>query len=220
MASSRSLLVAANKRTFGRYFYNVNTTFYVWYDNWPQASIGTIKHGDGVGWPDMPGDELPSAPRYWREHTVGQIADRVAGGFWDMVDRSYKTYWYFKYVALYTLFALAVIVKRRADVVKLIGAYPAMFAFLVMYKAVYLFGIAFYEPVSGTGTARFLLAHILPYLFVLSLLFARAPFRSTEWTVAGTKITTGHFHLLVSVILAFDLIFTLWPRLMTTYGGF
>ena len=46
-----------NKRVFGHYFYNVNTTFYMWYDDWPQASVGTIKHGDGVGWPAMPADE-------------------------------------------------------------------------------------------------------------------------------------------------------------------
>src|SRR5437867_10779803 len=35
----------------------------------------------------------------------------------------------------------------------------AVFMFLVLYAAVYLLGIAFYEPVSGTGTARFLLTH-------------------------------------------------------------
>src|SRR5207302_5269504 len=99
--------LAANKRAFGSYFYNVNTTFYVWYDDWPQASTGTIKHGDGVGWPDMPVDELPSASRYWREHTIEQIARRVAGGFHDMFDRSYNTYWYLKYLTLYTLIALA-----------------------------------------------------------------------------------------------------------------
>jgi hypothetical protein len=29
-----------------------------------------------------------------------------------------------------------------------------------------------------------------------------------------------HFHLLVSVSLAFDIAFLIWPRLMTTYGGF
>lgn len=53
-----------NKRAFGRYLYNVNTTFYMWYDDWPQASGGTIQHGDGVGWPTMPAADLPSASRY------------------------------------------------------------------------------------------------------------------------------------------------------------
>ena len=79
-----------SKRTFGRYFYHV-TLFYVWYDNWAQASVGMYRHGDGVGWPDMPADQIPSAAKYWRSHTVGQIAARVAGGFKDMAVRSYRT---------------------------------------------------------------------------------------------------------------------------------
>jgi hypothetical protein len=209
-----------NRSHFGRYFYNVNTTFYMWYDNWPQASIGTIKHGDGVGWPTMSIEEVPSASKYWRRHTVGQIAARTAAGFSDMVERSYTTYWYFNYVVLYLAFAAALLVKRREALHDLIRAYPAVAAFLGLYAVVYLFGIAFYAPVSGTGTTRFLLTHLLPLLFVLSLLFSREPFRSTEWHVAGGTIRVLHFHLLISAMLAFDIAFVIWPRLMTTYGGF
>ena len=210
----------SNKRNFGHYFYNVNTTFYLWYDDWPQASIGTIKHGDGVGWPAMPAEELPSASRYWREHTVGQIAARIADDLRDMVERSYKTYWYFSYLSLYLSFAAMLIVKERAAFGALVRTYPAVFAFLGLYAGVYLFGIAFYAPVSGTGTARFLIAHLLPLLFVLSLLFDRAPFRSAEWCVAGSRVKAQHFHLFISALLAFDLSFVIWPGLMTTYGGF
>jgi len=198
-----------NKRVFGHYFYNVNTTFYMWYDDWPQASVGTILHGDGVGWPVMPADELPSGSRYWREHTVGQIAARVAAGFQDMAERSYKTFWYLDYVLAYLAFAVVIVVKRRDAFLALVRAYPAVAAFLVMYALTYLFGIAFYAPVSGTGTTRFLIAHLLPLLFTLSLLFTRVPLRYTR-----------HFHLLISAMLAFDLLFVIWPRLMTTYGGF
>jgi hypothetical protein len=212
--------LTTNKRAFGHYFYNVNTTFYVWYDNWPQASVGTIKHGDGVGWPEMPADELPSAARYWREHTISQITDRIRHGLWDMVERSYTTYWYFKYVVLYTVCGLAVLVAGRKAFIELIRSRRAAFVWLVTYAAAYLIGIAFYEPVSGTGTSRFLLAHILPYLFVLSLWLSRPPYSETEWHLAGLTITVQHFHLLVTVMLSVDLIFTLWPRLMTTYGGF
>jgi hypothetical protein len=89
-----------------------------------------------------------------------------------------------------------------------------------MYALIYAIGIAFYSPVSGTGTTRFLIAHLLPLLFVLSLLFTREPFCSTEWNLAGVMLYTQHFHLLISAMLAFDLLFVIWPRLMTTYGGF
>ena len=209
-----------NKAVFGRYFYNVNTTFYMWYDDWPQASVGTIKHGDGVGWPKMPAEDLPSASKYWREHSIVQIATRVAAGFWDMVDRSYKTYWYFKYVVLYLACTLAVLISRRKDLNARIRVNPAPVVFLVLYAAVYLFGIAFYAPVSGTGTTRFVIAHLTPLFFILSLLLARDWLSAAEWRVAGTRVTLQHFHLLVFISLLFDIAFLIWPRLMTTYGGF
>jgi len=92
--------------------------------------------------------------------------------------------------------------------------------FLLAYAVTYLLGIAFYAPVSGTGTTRFLIAHLLPLLFVVSLLLVREPFCSAEWRLAGLRLQTQHFHLLISAMLAFDLLFIIWPRLMTTYGGF
>jgi hypothetical protein len=192
----------------------------MWYDNWPQASIGTIKHGDGVGWPTMPVEDLPSASRYWREHTVAQIASRIGGGFWDMVDRSYQTYWYFKYLVLYLGITLAIAIRRWKDLREALRWYPARFVFLVLYALVYLFGIAFYAPVSGTGTTRFLIAHLTPLFFILSLFMTRNRFRDTEWRIAGARVGVAQFHLMVSAMLAFDIAFLIWPRLMTTYGGF
>jgi hypothetical protein len=209
-----------NKRVFGHYFYNVNTTFYMWYDNWPQASVGTIKHGDGVGWPAMAAEDLPSASRYWREHSLVQILTRLGGGAWDMVDRSYKTYWYFKYLVMYVACALVVWVKCAKDIHARIRSHAPAAVFLVLYATVYLTGIAFYAPVSGTGTTRFLIAHLTPLFFVLSLLLTRDWLRHAEWHVGGVPLGLEHFHLLVFAMLAFDIAFVIWPRLMTTYGGF
>jgi hypothetical protein len=212
--------IHTNKRVFGRYFYNVNTTFYVWYDDWPRASVGTILHGDGVGWPKMPAEELPSGGRYWREHTMRQILERIGGGFWNMIDRSYHTYWYFTYLVLYLAFALVIAITRRAAFRDAVHRHRATLWFLVMYAAAYSVGIAFYHPVSGTGTSRFLLAHLLPLFFVLSLFLASPSFRTIRWDVTGTGIEVRHFHLMISIVLGFDLAFVIWPRLMTTYGGF
>jgi hypothetical protein len=92
--------------------------------------------------------------------------------------------------------------------------------FLILYAAVYLVGTAFYAPVSGTGTTRFLIAHLTPFFFVVSLWLTSASLRSIEWQVAGARVTLQHFHVLVFVSLVFDVAFIIWPRLMTTYGGF
>lgn len=209
-----------NKQTFGRYFYNVNTTFYVWYDNWPAASVGTILHGDGVGWPTMPESELPSMQKYLRTHSVGDIASRVAGGFRDMVIRSFNTYWYFKYVALYAGILIAVIVANRNAALEVVRSRPAESLFVLAYAGVYLMATAFYEPISGTGTTRLLMAHIMPLLFVASLFLAEPSMAATRWKVAATTVTMSHVHIFVTATIALDILFVVWPRLMTTYGGF
>ena len=52
--------ISNSKRIYGHYFYNVNSTFYIWYDSWDDVMQGTRVHGDRVGWPDMPEDQIPS----------------------------------------------------------------------------------------------------------------------------------------------------------------
>jgi len=208
-----------SKRVFGRYFYNVNSTFYVWYDDWPQASLGTYRHGDGRGWPRMPPEEIPSFRSYLRTHTAGQIAARLADGFAEMVTVSYRFHWYLKFVVLYLVFALLLIAKNRQSFARLIRDNLAVFVFLSLYAAVYMPGIAFYKP-TGTTTSRFLLPHLAPLLFVLSSLFDRAPFSRTEWHLGGVTVNAAHVHLLVLATIGMDVAFTVWPRLMSRFSGF
>ena len=137
VAASGALLVACflavmfpylanSKRVFGHYFYNVNSTFYVWYDDWPAASLGTYKDGDGKGWPTTPPDQIPSAGKYLREHTAGQIAGRFWKGFLEMFSVSDIRLWHFKVVAMYGLFAVAIVVAGRRHLVERIRAQPAV----------------------------------------------------------------------------------------------
>jgi hypothetical protein len=65
-----------------------------------------------------------------------------------------------------------------------------------------------------------LLVHVAPLLFVLSCLFARAPFSDTTWRIAGRPLGVRHFHALVTAVVAFDLLFLLWPRLMRDFAGY
>jgi hypothetical protein len=208
-----------SKRAFGRYFYNVNTTFYIWYDDWPAASRGTYRHGDGVGWPQMPAHEIPTLRRYLRSHTTGQIASRVGKGLLEMVSVSYTRLWYFKYVSMYLLFALALMVSCWPQFVEAVRAQAALSTFLVLYTVTYLLAMAFYQPISGT-TQRMLLAHLAPLLFVLSRFFTRPPFRHHTWRIAGGPATPHHFQLLMIATIAFDLVFALRPRLLADFAGY
>jgi hypothetical protein len=211
--------LATSKRANRQYFYNLNTSLLMWYDAYPEASVDILTYGPD-GWPQVRAAERPGPRKYWRDHSAREIGARFADGFRDMVVRSYTTYWYFKFVAVYLGFAVVLIVSRRTDFAALVRRHAALAAFLALYAAVYLPSIAFYEPISGTGTARFLLAHVAPLLFALSKLCTHPELQGTRWTVARVTLSPVHFHMLVSILWALDLTFTLWPRLMTTYGGF
>lgn len=212
--------LSTSKRVFGHYFYNVNSTFYVWYDNWPQASVGTRLHGDGVGWPTMPAADLPSASRYWREHSLGQITARIGRGLEDIALRSYTTYGYFKYLALYVAMLVALVVTRRQILIAMAKERAWLALFLATYGVVYILATAFYEPTSGTGTARFFLAHVLPFLYAATRIACAPALSTTGWTVGTTAVTLAHFQWLVTATIVLDVLFGVWPRLMTTYGGF
>jgi hypothetical protein len=212
--------LSTSKRVFGHYFYNVNSTFYVWYDDWAHASVGTYVHGDGIGWPTMPESELPSAARYWREHSLKQIAARMASGFQDMAIKSVQMYEYLPYLLLYLAALLLVLTTRRRLIARFIVSNMPLAVFLLLYAVGYLLAIAFYYPTSGTGTARFLLAHLPPLFFAISYLLSRKTVESAPWRLGGLTLRVRHFHVLVFAILTIDVTIHLWPRLMTTYGGF
>jgi hypothetical protein len=209
-----------SKRVYGRYFHNVNSSFYAWYDDWASASVGTYAHGDHVGWPTLPKALISGPGKYWREHSVGEITRRIARGLQDMVVRSFHTFWYFKFVALYIALAFALIAASPRRFTDLARRHVELVLFLALYAVVYLLATAFYHPISGTGTTRFLLAHVAPLLFAIAYFASRTWFRNASWTLGGISIVPGHVQMLTAVTIGLDVIFTLWPRLMTTYGGF
>ena len=212
--------IANSKRAFGQYFYNVNTTYYIWYDNGVLASYATYPYTDQDGRVLLPAERLANPRKYWSSHTFAQIFARLGDGFKDMLIRSYTTYAYLKYVVLYLAFALALIASKWREFLKLVWDRAGLFVFLLMYAAIYLVGTAFFVAISGTGSTRFLLAHAAPFFFVLSSFFARAPFSEAEWSTGRLRVRASHFHLLIVATMAFELTFTLWGRIMSTYGGF
>ena len=69
-----------SKARYGQYWYNVNSTFYIWYDSWGEAKFGTKAAGDREGWPDMAEEEIPSLTKYLNEHSAADIAQRFNRG--------------------------------------------------------------------------------------------------------------------------------------------
>lgn len=212
--------ISTNKRVFGQYFYNVNSTFYIWYDDWAHASVGTAIHGDGEGWPAMAQEEIPTAASYVRDHSAAQIAHRIGAGFADMGVVLRRDFDLLPYLALY-LGGLALIAARRgADLAGVVSARRWQVGFFALYFGAYLLATAFYHPISGTGTGRFLLAHVLPMLFVVNVLLSDMNVSRATLKAGAIEFGMVQFDWLVTAVLLFNVVVRVWPRLMTTYGGF
>jgi hypothetical protein len=157
-----------NKRIFGRYFYNVNSTFYVWYDDWEQAKAGTRAHGDRVGWPQMPAEEIPSMAKYLREHTPTQMLNRVVSGalrIWR--DGTDEAPGYLRYLLVFAGLFLAAAVWQRARLRQYLAQYPLVCLFPLAYFGLTLL-LAFWQEPIVRGN-RLVLAQFLPLMFTLAL---------------------------------------------------
>jgi hypothetical protein len=212
--------IVNNKRISGHYFYNLNTNFYMWYDNGVIGRETVYPETDPEGRLLVSPDRFENSMTYWKSHSIGQIAWRILDGLKDLAIRSYDGYAYLKYVVLYLAFGLGLIATNWRVFVVLVRDHLALFLFLLIYAAIYLTGSAFFVPTSGTGGVRFLLTHVAPLLFVLSCFFARPPFSSTRWNLFGMHVTPTHFNILILLMLGSELIFTLRDRVLSTYGGF
>jgi hypothetical protein len=205
--------INSNKRVFGKYFYCVSTTFYMWYDSWAEAKQGTRAHGDRVGWPDMPPEQIPSLDKYLREHTVQQIVDRIWNGFRILHQRSASSYGYYKYVLIYLIGFLTIAILNRRYTLEMAARRPFLLLFCLSYFAAYLFAYAWYTPIAS-GT-RFTLALFLPFMFAVSRAIFAQPAIYLPVRPFGVQIKLLHvLNVLVLALLFFDIYGVLTERVL------
>ncbi|MBI5928967.1 MAG: hypothetical protein HY862_06645, partial [Chloroflexi bacterium] len=160
-----------NKQTFGSYFYNVNSTFYVWYDSWAEVAQGTRAHGDREGWPKMPTDQIPTLTSYLYTHTPHEIMQRFRTGLKESKLKHCEefNYGYCRYMRLYSraallLGSLALPVYGYAYIKR----YFFAGVFSALYLVVYLLLYAWFVPINGGQ--RFMLSLFLPFMFLMALI--------------------------------------------------
>lgn len=69
-----------NKSKFDRFFYNVNSTFFMWCDSWQQAKSFADRYDISNSYPDIPPGQIPSLRRYVQTHSYPQAANRFQYG--------------------------------------------------------------------------------------------------------------------------------------------
>jgi hypothetical protein len=210
--------ISTSQRFFGQYFYNVNSTFYIWYDNWEQTKTGTGAYGDNKGWPEMPPETVPSLSKYLQEHTAAQIIERLIKGF----DRIYtvvaESYGYFKYFLVYLAFAAFTSICFIRSSLAIAKSHIFQLGFISSYFIFYLILYAWYAPIADGN--RFILAQFLPFMFftasILKIHFFQHPFINI-W-----RIKLQWFYIFGWIILGM-ILFEIYPiltsRIITMFAG-
>lgn len=214
--------IKTSHERFGQWFYNVNTTFYMWADSWDEVKRVMSGTGDRAGWPDLDERFLPSPQRYFEEHTLLEAGQRIAKGLWvsELRHLIFMPFGYGKFLIFYTLVALAVAIRAReafADACLREGQWVRSL-FVCCVVGGYMLAYAFYSPI--VRGPRLILALYLPMMFVLFWLLSRDEIARTPiWEGKRFRLGLWHAHLASLAVLASDLIFRMPRVIVTDFAG-
>ncbi|MCI0709066.1 MAG: hypothetical protein L0154_02790 [Chloroflexi bacterium] len=194
--------IADTKAVFGSYFYNVNTTFYIWYDSWSEVTQGTRAYGDREHYPDMPAEDIPGMAKYLCEHSVVEdIAGRFTYGFSkNFVDHTLRSYGYGKYILAYAILLAGITYQRPDRTWRFIKQHRWLVLYVALSFVAYQAAFAWYLPISSGK--RFLLTLWLPCVTVMF------------WLTSYLKVY--RFHVICLGIMLVDVVFV-WSEKVGHY---
>lgn len=210
--------ISVNKRVFNHYFYNVNSTFYIWYDSWDEVVKGTRAHGDRMGWPSMPPEKIPSGEKYLREHTLSQIFSRLVHGFGVIATNALGGFGYAQYFSIYFIISILTMIKQYEDVVNYIkrdnnyAVVISLVLYFLLYCLIYVFGAAIFKG------PRHPLAQYLPAMFAMFYFLSKFGFSHYSQKI-GCRFNLREIHIVVFCLLVLDLIFHMPYMLYQVYAG-
>ena len=196
----------------GHYFYNVNSTFYIWCDNFEQTKK-LEDAGDRKWWPRLPADELPSARKYFTEKAPDEIAGRLFGGMIHQFKIAKGSYGAWRFILPLVLLAAWQFWSGRAGIEPWARKYNWSLFFAACFFGAYFTLISFYSPLADG--ARFLFALYAPSLAAAVWVienFARSE-RKRLGADIGVQVRTWVYRL-VTVLVIIEL-----PLKLLTFMG-
>ena len=213
-----------SKDTYDNYFYNVNTTFYMWYDSWDEAKEGIRAAGDRRGWPDMPDEEIPSLSKYLREHTADEIIERFRNGaarlFRTGCHSSSYGFGYCSQVGL-SLLILALSLPLLFKGIRRRKSEHNMHIvwYILLFFLLYALSFAWYMPIIGWGH-RTLLSLAIPLLWTVGLVVHAPQIQALRRTIfQGSMKVFPIVYLLLTLTLFYEIYQVITLRAETAYSG-
>lgn len=211
--------IRTSKERFGQYFYNVNSTFYVWYDSWEEAKAGTRANGDRVGWPEMPEEQIPSLQKYLREHSPAQILARFTLGLREMRSRIIRSYGYAEFLMVYVIALIALTIQNKALRARLSLRHGRPFRLLLIlgYFLGYTLLYAWYTPIAGGN--RLILSLYLPAMLMMLGALSDAQDHDSGFDLFGVRIAASIISPAVLLFLAAYVLVVYPLRISSMFGG-
>jgi hypothetical protein len=213
--------IRESKQKYGQYFYNVNSTFYIWYDDWGEVLRGTRAYGDRTGWPIMPAEDIPSFQKYIREHTPTQIEDRLFNGLRKQYENLSRPYTYFNYLAIYSILLLISSIIGAKKIFPLLQENIVSIGFVSVNFVAYLLLYSWYVAINEGY--RFTLALFLPILFtcMFALKYIFDQYGTISFKRYALKASTllHVFNFVVLIFIMIDLVQYLPLQLKGYYFG-
>ena len=193
--------IQTSKRIYGQYFYNVNSTFVMWCDSSTEGWNFLHEHGDKDEWRSLPPEQIPSPSKYWREHSVAQIAQRLMLGSWNLVTQNAMAIGYWKLMAAFVIAGAVLCVRQSARARQLLAENPFAAAFCVLFFCAYFVLYGWYQAI--VSDTRFILSIFLPCAFAASLFLMRLG-KDRVIVIAGRQLPFEDFF--PAIVLGLSLI--------------
>lgn len=203
-----------NKRLYGRYLFNINTTYYMWYESWKSAEVNQGIDSDRR---QLPPEMQPTAFNYMKKHSFRHILHRIFYMMYKLALEYTRSYGYMKYAAIYVMAVFIVLFLGKKYVLKILKENTVIAVYFILFFGGYMILYSWYAPIASGN--RFMLSLFIPFLFVSSLVLTK--FRINRMLVMKNKPVNIDwlFCVLIYTVLVFDIYDVMTARILLIYGG-
>ncbi len=152
-----------SKEIYGRYFYNQNSTFFIWYDDFTTARADSEEFGYGKHWPDIPPDKRPCLQNYIRDHSLQDVVNRFECGIQAQFHYAANPYNGISYPLLYGFVLIGAMIANFQSSWRAIVKYRFVVSFVALFFIAYILVFAWYTPIAGGP--RFIGCLLIPFMF-------------------------------------------------------